>query len=139
MKIYFAAAIRGSQVDRQIYVELIDELKKYGTVLTEHIVASFTTVMGSAGTVDEIYQQDIRWLTNSDVVIAEITQPSLGVGYEIAYAENLKKPIMCLYRPTTDKSLSAMVAGSPKTQVENYQTIEEARKLLASYFKSYTK
>ena len=38
------------------------------------------------------------------VVVAEVTQPSLGVGYEIGRAVAMEKPILCLYRPSDDKS-----------------------------------
>ena len=38
------------------------------------------------------------------VIVAEVTQPSLGVGYEIGRAYAMKKPILCLYRPQPEKS-----------------------------------
>ena len=30
-----------------------------------------------------IHDRDVEWLHEADVVVAEVTQPSLGVGYEI--------------------------------------------------------
>ena len=36
-RIYFCGSIRGGRDDRHLYIKLIDHLKKYGTVLTEHI------------------------------------------------------------------------------------------------------
>ena len=36
-------------------------------------------------------------------IVAEVTQPSLGVGYEIGRAVDMKKPILCLYRPQEGK------------------------------------
>ena len=44
-----------------------------------------------------IYNRDVDWLRESDCVIAEVTQPSLGVGYELGFAESLKIPVLCLY------------------------------------------
>jgi nucleoside 2-deoxyribosyltransferase len=44
-----------------------------------------------------IYERDVAWLRESDFVIAEVTQPSLGVGYELGFAEAISKPILCLY------------------------------------------
>lgn len=133
-KIYFAASIRGGQDDRQLYAKLIEELGKYGEILTEHIVGNSTTHMGSPGKVEDIYKQDMDWLSKSTVMIAEVTQPSLGVGYEIAYAEMKKIPVLCLYRPSENKSLSAMIAGSPHTKLVNYQSFEEAKQAIKDFF-----
>ncbi len=38
------------------------------------------------------------------VLVAEVTQVSLGVGYEIGRAVAMGKKILCLYRPQPDKS-----------------------------------
>lgn len=42
------------------------------------------------------------------VLVAEVTQPSLGVGYEIGRAIDLKKKVLCLYRPQSGKSESCV-------------------------------
>lgn len=44
----------------------------------------------------EIRTKDINWLQESDVVVAETTHPSLGVGYELDYAEKINKPVRIL-------------------------------------------
>lgn len=36
-KIYFAASIRGGRGDAPLYYRIVTILKKYGTVLTEHV------------------------------------------------------------------------------------------------------
>ena len=43
-----------------------------------------------------IMRRDKEWLRGSDVVIAEVSQYSHGVGYEHAYAETQGKPILLL-------------------------------------------
>lgn len=133
LKIYFAASIRGGDKDKNVYREIIRFLGSLGIVLTEHIIGQFTTTMGSPGDVKDIYTQDMRWLVESDVVIAEVTQPSTGVGYEIAMAEKLEKRILCLYRPMPGKSLSAMIAGSPDLKLVNYQRVDEAKQAIKEF------
>lgn len=136
MKIYFAGSIRGGREDKDLYAEIIDMLKSYGEVLTEHIADKNITHMGQIEmTAGEIYNKDMAWLKEADIVIAEVTQVSLGVGYEIGHAENLGKKIVCLYRPNPDKSLSAMIAGNPHCEVINYQKVEE----LKAYFDNLLK
>lgn len=49
----------------------------------------------------QILERDMEWLSKSQVVIAEVTQPSLGVGFEIARAITLNKPVLCLFRPSS--------------------------------------
>ena len=52
-----------------------------------------------------IHERDMRLLGEADSVVAEVTIPSHGVGYEIGRAVNMSKKILCLYRPQDDKSM----------------------------------
>ncbi len=53
----------------------------------------------------EILERDMQWLSQAQVVIAEVTQPSLGVGFEIARAITLNKPVLCLFRPSSGQRM----------------------------------
>lgn len=55
--------------------------------------------------------RDVALLRQCSVVVAEVTVPSLGVGYELGRAVAMGKQVLCLYRPQPDKLLSAMVRG----------------------------
>ena len=58
-------------------------LRKWGTVLTEDVGQAHSPETDT-GTADKwIHDRDVGWLHEADVVVAEVTQPSLGVGYEI--------------------------------------------------------
>ena len=136
MKIYFAGSIRGGREDQEIYAALIEEVARYGVVLTEHIGHLSLTDGGEVHiSNDQIFTRDMGWVREADVIIAEVSTPSLGVGYELGQAEALGKPILCLFRPKEGKRLSAMVAGNHYVQVSEYQTREEAAEVLADYFK----
>ena len=105
MKIYFAGAIRGGRNDAKIYEKIITYLGKIGQVLTEHIGDQDLGNMGEKGGIDmAIHKRDIKWLQSADAVVAEVTMPSLGVGYELGIAEKLKKPVLCLYRPVKENA-----------------------------------
>ena len=84
MKVYFAGSIRGGRIDANLYKRLIKYIQKTDIVLTEHV--GNLNLSEERQTVTEIYNQDTTWLRESDVLIAECTCPSLGVGYELAYA-----------------------------------------------------
>ncbi len=120
LKIYFAASIRGGRQDAHFYKELVDHLKQYGNVLSEHV--GDPEITGREDLSDKvIYDQDMTWLKESHIVISEVTTPSLGVGYELSKARLFGKPTLCLYRPEEGKSLSSMIAGAPGYRIKNYK------------------
>lgn len=119
MKIYFCGSIRGGRNDAARYKKMIDTLKPYGSVLTEHVGDPTLTNKGGDGGSEYIWQRDIEWLRECDVVIAECTQPSLGVGYELAFARFLKKPVHIFYGGEEGR-LSAMIAGDPEFTIHEY-------------------
>lgn len=135
MKIYFSASIRGGRADREIYSSIILELQKYGKVLTEHIGDSNISSGGEEIPEAEIYSRDMAWLREADVVIGEVTTPSLGVGYEIGQAEAMGKKIICFYREIEGKKVSAMITGSSGVKVVRYETIQDVGRVLEDYFK----
>jgi len=115
-------------------------LRKFGKVLTEHIGEPDLATKGEDGLPDQhIHNRDMKWLRLSQLVVAEVTTPSLGVGYEIGRASEKGKPILCLFRPRRGKKLSAMIAGSPDVTLCNYRTAEEARLAIDRFFSVHTK
>lgn len=133
LNIYFAGAIRGGREDARLYAQLISYLKTFGTVLTEHVGDDGLLREEKFLIEQEIYERDMQWLAVADLVIAEVSTPSLGVGYEIGLAQALGKKIFCLYRTGQGKRLSAMIAGNPALRVESYTRPAEAEKLLAGW------
>jgi nucleoside 2-deoxyribosyltransferase len=137
MKIYFAGSIRGGRDDKEIYLSLIEKLQTFGTVLTEHIGDQTLTDQGEyTRTIFDIYERDMEWLREADVIVAEVTTPSLGVGYEVGQAESMKKPIVCLYRKIEGKSLSAMISGNSYITVIEYADVEDAAHKMKTFFES---
>ncbi|PIN81311.1 nucleoside 2-deoxyribosyltransferase [Candidatus Woesearchaeota archaeon CG10_big_fil_rev_8_21_14_0_10_32_9] len=136
MKIYFAGSIRGGRDDKGLYNELIQYLTSYGKVLTEHVGDKNLTEFGEDGPSDEwIYNRDMSWIKEADVIIAEVSTPSLGVGYELGKAENMNKHILCLYKNQLNKRLSAMISGNKNLKLVNYKTLDEAKKHIDKFFK----
>lgn len=131
MKIYFAGAIRGGRQKIEDYKKMIQKLEQYGEVLTKHIADENITSKGEENlSQEQIYKRDIDWLKESDIMVADISIPSLGVGYEIGYAESLKKKIICLYENNSSASLSAMVGGNNNINTYRYNDIEEVLKTI---------
>ncbi len=139
MKIYFAGSIHGGRGDVEWYHKMIGYLAKHGTVLTEHLGNPNITSNGENLPPKHIFQRDVKWLTESDAVVAEVTTPSLGVGYELGLSEFLKKPTLCLYRTGKGRSLTSMVLGNGKLTVREYDTLETAFRHIDEFFASLGK
>ena len=123
-KVYFAASIRGGRADAALYQDMIEFIKLTDTVLTEHIGDLSLSSFEQNERDRKIYEQDTAWLKECDLLIAECTCPSIGVGYELAYAEKLNKPCYVFYR-RSEIHLSAMITGDPYYNVIPYETKEE--------------
>ena len=126
-EIYFACSIRGGRDDAELYAELVTHIKTQAIVLTEIFADGKLTSQGSAGPTSDIHAKDLAWVRQADAVIAEVSNPSLGVGYEIGKAEEWGKPVLALYRRQEGKKLSAMIDGSPLTETVHYSTLDEAQ------------
>ncbi|MED6295257.1 2'-deoxynucleoside 5'-phosphate N-hydrolase 1 [Characodon lateralis] len=142
MKIYFCGSIRGGRSDLQLYQRIVHELHRYGSVLTEHVGSAELSDTGEEGTTGgdgDIHDRDVNWLQQSDVVVAEVTQPSLGVGYELGRAVDMKKKkMLCLFRPSSGRTLSAMIRGAADGErflVRDYSE-DELEKILEEFFSS---
>ncbi|KAK7878357.1 hypothetical protein WMY93_031074 [Mugilogobius chulae] len=137
-KIYFCGSIRGGRDDVHVYQRLVHALRTYGTVLTEHVGDGSLTDSGEVSDSGDklIHDRDLDWLRQSDVIVAEVTQPSLGVGYELGRAVEMNKPILCLFRPESGRRLSAMIRGAAdglKIQVQDYDQ-DQIQSILSQYF-----
>ncbi len=133
MKIYFCGSIKGGREKVDFYHEIIDELKNFGEVLTEHVGNRDYGVNGYKDST-QVYLQDTTWLLESDIVIAEITVPSLGVGYELAYAEKNHKKVFCFYEKQNEEKISSMIKGDEYFALYPYNNIEEVKNIIKEIF-----
>nr|WP_321353543.1 nucleoside 2-deoxyribosyltransferase [uncultured Draconibacterium sp.] len=138
MKIYFAGSIRGGRQDAVLYEQIIKYLRSFGEVLTEHVGDPSLTSVGDDGPNDKfIHDRDLDWLQNSDVIVAEVTTVSMGVGYEIGRAVEMGKSVLCLFREGANSNLSAMIAGCKDIELIHYSDFEELKKPLKQYLFSF--
>ncbi len=134
-KIYFACSIRGGRDDADTYAKLAEYIKSKATLLTEIFADNKLTAQGMNKPSKVIWKNDIEWIKESDAIIAEVSNPSLGVGYELAKAEEWAKPTLALYYDDGSRKLSAMIDGSPKTITVYYTSIKEAKMAIDVFIK----
>jgi hypothetical protein len=127
MNIYFSCSLTGGRNDEAIYGAIVEHLLARGhDVPTAHLADP--DVMDLERIVDpaDIYARDTAWITACDALIAEVSTPSHGVGYEIAYALGLGRPVLCCYR--RGARVSKMITGnnSPGLELLEYGAPDEA-------------
>jgi hypothetical protein len=124
-KVYFAGSIRGGRVDADLYQRMIAYIQRTDTVLTEHVGKDNLCLVEQGRERDAmIYNQDTAWLRESDILIGECTCPSLGVGYELAFAERFGIPCHLFYNKSKTQ-LSAMLTGNSYFDILPYESEDE--------------
>jgi hypothetical protein len=134
LNIYFSASIRGGRQYLSTYRTIVSHLKSSGhSIATEHIVEE--NILEIEQRVDDtyIFRRDMELLDHSDAVISEVSNPSLGVGYEICYALEKRIETLCLY--STDAIVSAMILGntSPHMHLGPYSMEGEMLSLIDEF------
>lgn len=138
-KVYFACAITGGRDHAHRYPKIVEYIKDAGMHVLSELFADQSVDAGKGIGMKhgmkpaEIWAWDLNWVREADAIIAEITQPSLGVGYEIAKAHEWDKPVLALYQPQPDKKPSSMIVGSPNVTLYEYAEIEEVAPVIRDF------
>jgi adenylate kinase len=131
LAIYYCAPVSAAGgFPRSHYADQIRYLKRFGRVLTEHLGSDAATsghdaALGPAA----IYSQDMAWLAEADVVVADITFPSTGTGLALGAAVAQRKKIIALFDQARGRA-SALTAGCPGMLVRPYSSAKEWQRLV---------
>jgi len=124
MKIYFACSITGGREFESVYQAIVHALVEDGqNILTAHLAESSAMESEAALSPVEVYSRDVNWIRECDILIAEVSVPSHGVGYEVGFALSLGKPVLALFR--MDRKVTKMISGNPDPNlvVRKYDSI----------------
>ena len=127
MIIYFAGAISGGRADVGHYREIVRALEADGyRVLAGAVAAEHVGPDGETLQACDIFERDVGWLSQADVLVAEVSVPSTGVGYEIATMRyRYEKPVIALYRPAYTSRCTAMVSGDRGIELIEYDSLAD--------------
>lgn len=125
MKIYFSGSIYGGRQKLDTYKKLVNELKKYGEVLDAEVADDNVLIDEEGKSDNEIFENLEKELNEADLIFAELTVPSLGVGYEIGYADSHNKKIIGIYDKTVIPKVSTMLRGNKRLKIIPYTDINE--------------
>lgn len=133
MIIYCAGPLRGDTTYQKYYIEIVNFLESENHTALAEIGGKFNSSIPL--TDKQIFRRDIKWIEGSEIMIAEISGGSLGVGFEIAYALLHKKlPVLALANAEVPK-LSAMIAGceSDLLTVKRYRDTDEMKSIILDF------
>ncbi|MFZ1377730.1 MAG: nucleoside 2-deoxyribosyltransferase [Geothrix sp.] len=127
MDLYFSCSLTGGRQDQPVYAALVAHLQSLGhRVLTDHLASEAVMAADGGMAPEAVFTRDTTWLKACEAVIAEVSTPSHGVGFEIAYALERGKPVLCLAREGV--RVSKMLTGIRQAGFvfATYATPEEA-------------
>ncbi|MEN6480806.1 MAG: nucleoside 2-deoxyribosyltransferase [Anaerolineaceae bacterium] len=124
MNIYFSCSITGGRSDQRVYQTIVNTLLAAGHEVPTAILSS-AEVMDLEAVVspEEVFRRDVAWVEACDLVVAEVSTPSHGVGYEIALALCLGKPVLCFYQ--TGRKVSKMITGNTHERIKSMAYADE--------------
>jgi len=110
--IFFAAASpkRVPESQTEIYHRIVDHIRKLGYNLSlDWLNVESNNKLSN----EETYTTSMSALKSSDLLVAEVSYPSIGLGEQIALAVQRKIPVACLYNETVEKVPSKLL---PRTR-----------------------
>ena len=134
MNIYFACSITGGREFEPVYQAIIAALLADGhTIPTAHLADSGVIAQEAIASPRAVYARDIAWISGCEALVAEVSTPSHGVGYEVAYALSIGKPVLCLYQ--AGRPISKMLTGNSHAhiQVNSYPNTQVAIAILCTF------
>lgn len=132
VNIYLACTVRGDRGAVGALRALADALERAGhTVLTRHLLADDVETAESALTERDVFERDLKWLAAADVLIAEASGSSYGVGFEVGYvlgrSDITGQRVLLLYDTARRSQVSRLIAGNvhPNCTTYPYRTADD--------------
>ena len=117
MRIYLACTVRGERGGVLAGRAICQRLQAHGhDVLTRHLLADDVDRAESALTEEQVYRRDLEWLSQCDVLVAEASGSSYGVGFEVGYvigrARETRQRVMLVYDAARRHAVSRLITGN---------------------------
>lgn len=138
MIIYCALPIKGDEKFRNFYEELINHLINLGHTPLCELNSKFKSSIPLSPA--QIFRRNIKWIESSELFIAELSSPSVGVGFEISYALfRRRKNVLALSFKETDY-VSTIINGCTSELLtrQTYSSSDELKKFVTKFIANFT-
>jgi nucleoside 2-deoxyribosyltransferase len=139
MRIYLACTVRGDRGAVAGLRSLVVSLEAAGhTILTKHLLDDNVEGAESALTERAVYERDIEWLEACDILIADASGSSFGVGFEVGYvlgrSDRTDQRVVLLYRADRRDQISRLIVGNahPRCSVVSYEDGSELLRVVGA-------
>ncbi len=112
LNIYFSASSAKLDVRRDLYQKIIKVIESLGAEITYNWFEDKQKLSS-----EQIFEKASNSIKKSDVVIAEVTYPSTGVGQQIGLALEFKIPVIALQQEGK-KEISRFAVGTQSSRFE---------------------
>ncbi len=140
MNIYLACTVRGDRSSTAAARHVSDLLSSRGhTILTTHLLADNVEQAERALANEDVYRRDLAWLDRCDVLVAEASGSSYGVGFEVGYvlgrAEQSGQRALVMYDVSRQDNISRLISGlvSPYAKVLGYRSLSDIEAFLSKH------
>jgi len=136
MKIYFGFTVAGERPSLEAARRIVQWLEEMGhEVLTRHLVSDQAWEMDRRIPPQQVYERDMKWLAEADLLLAEVSGSSFGLGFESGYVlGSSSKRAILFYRADLAERISRMITGNthPNCTLVAYREWEMIEAVLAS-------
>ena len=133
MIIYCAGPIRGNDTYKNSFKKIIEYVEGLGNTVLSEFSDKFSSTIPLTN--NQTYKRDLKWIDGSKCMIAEISGPSIGVGFELSYAILQRKiPVLAIHNSEVQQ-ISAMILGcdSPLITIQKYRDDEDMKNIIKAY------
>jgi nucleoside 2-deoxyribosyltransferase len=141
MRIFFAGPLtnlKDPATTKAFYRRLADVAKTNGFKYFWAFLSGTDPILNPDVTPQAVYHVDTKQLSQSDLIIAYMGEPSTGTGIEIEYANAHNIPVYILYEK--GKRISRMLRGCPAIKKEIVFTdVDDAVRQFNAFLKTIKK
>lgn len=145
MKVYFSASILGKNRNEKAEKwqnHIIQAIKNSGAEIFDinFRVKPKQLYEETEEQYVNVFKRNTEFIKNADLVVAEVSLTDSGVGYEISYALNLKKPVLALYNEDSIEPTAPPIAvGKNKLLTFKKYKASDVEKIIAKYMQDVRK
>jgi hypothetical protein len=140
VNIYLACTVRGDRGAVAVARALADTLEVLGhTVLTRHLLEDGVDTAEAMLSERAVFERDMQWLAAADVLVAEASGSSYGVGFEVGFvlgrADVTDQRVLLLYDSARRPIVSRLIAGNvhPNCTTYPYRDVEDVTRFVQTF------
>jgi nucleoside 2-deoxyribosyltransferase len=141
MTIYLACTVRGDRGGVIAGRVICARLQHHGhEVLTTHLLRDDVETAESQLTERDVFERDLDWLSRCDVLVAEASGSSYGVGFEVGYvlgrAAQTGQRVVLLYNTGRRHAVSRLITRNSDAACTTlgYSSVDELAALIDERF-----